>query len=68
MQVCAHGLKNCPDMANYKIYTGLGLNPGNINAYLKHGDLSNVSAKTADRIFEYADSFAKRTKAAGGDE
>lgn len=52
--------KSCPELTNYRIYTRLKLNPGNINAYLKHGDLSKVSAKTADKIFEYADSFFRR--------
>lgn len=54
--------KSLPELTNYRIYTGLGLNPGNINAYLKHGDLSKVSAETAEKIFDYADSFAKQKR------
>lgn len=38
---------------NYRIYTDLKLNPGNVNAWLKHGNSEMVSYRTAERIMEY---------------
>ena len=43
-------------ITNYRIYTDLKLNPGNINAYLKRGDVNKVSLNTVDRIVEYLES------------
>ena len=40
-------------VSKYRVYTDLGLNPGNVNAYLKHGDVSKVSRETANKILEY---------------
>jgi len=40
-------------ISNYRIYTDLMLNQGNINAFLKNGDVSKVSSKTVERIIEY---------------
>lgn len=42
--------KNC---SNYRVYTDLKLNPGNINSWLKNGDSAKVSYKTAERVMEY---------------
>ena len=42
--------KSC---SNYRIYTDLKLNPGNINAWLKNGDNRKVSYHTAERIMDY---------------
>jgi len=42
-------------VTNYRIYTDLSLNHGNLSAYLKHGDLSKVSLETARRVVEYLD-------------
>ena len=42
--------KNC---SNYRVYTDLKLNPGNINSWLKNGDSSKVSYQTAERVMEY---------------
>ena len=39
-------------VSNYRLYRGLGLNPGNVNAYLKTGNTSKVSLKTARRLYE----------------
>ena len=36
-----------------EICHALGLNPGNVNAYLKHGDLDKVSLRTATAIMTY---------------
>ena len=35
------------------IYHTLDLNPGNVNAYMKHGDLDKVSLKNATEIMKY---------------
>ena len=45
MQAC-----NC---TNYRIYTDLKLNPGNVNSWLKNGDSSKVSCRNAERILNY---------------
>ena len=31
----------------------LGLNRGNVNAYMKHGDVSKMSLQNATRIMKY---------------
>lgn len=41
-------------ISNYRLYHQLGLNPGNVNAYLKHGDVSKVSLQTARMILDLA--------------
>ena len=40
-------------VTNYRIYTDLKLNPGNLNAWLKHGDADKVSLETARRTLRY---------------
>jgi len=42
-------------ISNYRIYTDLRLNHGNLNAFLKHGDLTKVSLEAARRVEEYLD-------------
>ena len=44
-------------ISNYRIYKDLGLNPGNINAYLKHGDSSKLSLATARRTLDYLEAI-----------
>ena len=39
--------------SNYRIYTDLGLNAGNINSWLKHGDSRKVSYSAAARVLDY---------------
>jgi len=39
-------------VSNYRLYRDLGLNPGNVNAYLKHGDTGKVSLETARRLYD----------------
>lgn len=49
-------------ITNYRIYTDLGLNPGNLNAWLKHGDGRLVSLDTARAVLRYTeDSAARKT-------
>ncbi len=40
-------------ITNYRLYTDLHLNAGNLNAYLKHNDCSKVSLATARRALQY---------------
>ena len=42
-------------VTNYRIYTDLKLNPGNLNAWLKHGDSDKVSLETAWRTLRYVE-------------
>lgn len=44
-------------LTNYRIYTELGLNPGNLNAWLKHGDNSKVSLSTARSVLKFAKEY-----------
>ncbi len=39
--------------SNYRVYTDLKLNPGNINSWLKNGDSTKVSYQTAERVLSY---------------
>ena len=41
--------------ANYRIYTDLRLNLGNLNTWLKHGDSDKVSLETARRTLRYVE-------------
>ena len=40
-------------ISNYRIYKDLNLNPGNTNAYLKHGDPSKLSLDTVRKALNY---------------
>lgn len=42
-------------VTNYRIYTDLRLNPGNLNAWLKHGDSDKVSLDTARKTLRYVE-------------
>lgn len=42
-------------VSNYRIYTDLKLNPGNLNAWLKHGDSEKVSLETARTTLRYVE-------------
>ena len=42
-------------VSNYRIYTDLKLNPGNVNAWLKHGVADKVSLETARRTLRYVE-------------
>ena len=39
--------------SNYRVYTDLKLNPGNVNCWLKQGDDRKVSYRTAEKILAY---------------
>lgn len=42
-------------VSNYRIYTDLNLNPGNVNAWLKHGVADKVSLETARKTLRYVE-------------
>lgn len=44
-------------VSNYRIYTDLNLNPGNVNAWLKHGVADKVSLDTARRTLRYVEGY-----------
>lgn len=45
-------------ITNYRIYTDLSLNPGNVNAWLKHGEADKVSLDTARRVLSYLENYS----------
>ena len=44
-------------VTNYRIYTDLKLNPGNLNAWLKHGAATKGSLDTARQALRYVESY-----------
>ena len=40
-------------ITNYRIYKSLDLNPGNVNAFLKNGDVSKIGLNTARKILVF---------------
>ncbi len=46
-------------VTNYRIYTDLKLNPGNLNAWLKHGDGDKVSVATARKTVRYLEQMSR---------
>lgn len=48
------------NVSNYQMYTQLHLNPGNINAWLKHGDGTKVSLDTARNILHFVEAMPPR--------
>jgi len=40
-------------ISNYRLYTDLKLNHGNVNAYLKHGDIAKLNKRNTERVLEY---------------
>lgn len=45
--------KKLKNISNYRIYTDLKLNNGNINAWLKNGECDKVSLETARKVLKY---------------
>ena len=43
-------------ISNYRIYTDLKVNPGNVNDYLKNGNAKKVSLKLVKDIYNYCQS------------
>jgi len=50
-------LQDSKSISNYRIYTDLGLNQSNVNAYLKSGDISRISKATAEKIIAYLETY-----------
>ena len=46
-------LQESKGISNYRIYTDLKLNQSNANRYLKHGDITKVSKRIADKMVAY---------------
>lgn len=40
-------------ITNYRLYTDLNLNPGNLNAWLKHGTNDKISLNNARKVLQY---------------
>ena len=49
-------------LSNYRLYTDLKLNPGNVNAWLKHNDSSKMSLDCARKIYQYAKEYDRAQK------
>lgn len=47
-------------ISNYRIYTDLKLNPGNFNAWLKHGCGNKVSLETARKALHYVETYGNK--------
>ena len=45
-------------VTTYRIYTDLNLNPGNLNAWLKHGNGDKVSLETARNTLRYVENHS----------
>lgn len=45
-------------VTTYRIYTDLKLNPGNLTAWLKHGNGDKVSLETARKTLRYVENYA----------
>lgn len=50
-------IKNMKKISNYRIYTELDLNHGNINAWLKNGECNKVSLVIARKILQFTQEF-----------
>lgn len=49
--------KSVKKISNYRIYTDLNLNHGNINAWLKNGECEKVSLETAKKVLKYTEAL-----------
>lgn len=48
-------LQKKKSFSTYRLYTDLGMNHGNVNAFLKHSDVSKVSLNAARTMLHYAE-------------
>jgi len=48
-------LKSEKNVSNYQIYTRLNLNHGNVNSFLKNGEVGKVSVAVAEKILSYVE-------------
>jgi len=47
-------------LSTYRIYTSLKMNPGNMNAWLKHGDCGKISLESARKVLRYVQSYPQK--------
>jgi len=57
MRTKALALMRKKGLSNYRVYSDLKLNPGNVNAFLKNSDPTKVSRTTARAILDYVESI-----------
>lgn len=50
-------------VSQYRVYKDLGINPGNYDAFVNHGQTGRVSLDMAQRIFKYWENAAKESSA-----
>lgn len=50
-------VKEVKCVTNYRVYKQLKLNPGNVNAFLKNGDVSKISLDTARKILAFVNEY-----------
>lgn len=44
-------------ITNYRIYTALHLNPGNVNSWLKNGNEKKIALSTGRKILDYVEKY-----------
>jgi uncharacterized protein YutD len=52
-------IKNDKSISNYRIYTQLGMNHGNVNYFLKNGNLSKLSLNDVRAILDYVKNYSR---------
>lgn len=50
-------IQNEKKITNYRIYTDLGLNPSNVNYFLKHGNCDKLHIDTVRKIWRYLEAI-----------
>jgi len=50
-------LQESKGISNYRLYTDLKLNHGNVNSYLKYGDISKLDKRNAERVLKYLEAI-----------
>ncbi len=50
-------LKQEKGLSNYRIFKTLGLNPGNVNSYLKNNDVNKIGLNTARKIYSFVSEY-----------
>ena len=46
-------------LTTYRMYSALQMNPGNMNAWLKHGDDGKVSLESARKVLHFAQNYTQ---------
>lgn len=53
-------LQKQKNITNYRIYTALGMNPGNINSWLKNGDCKKVGLDASRKVLNFVENYPAR--------